>query len=74
MDGYSETSRSRALSYDLPRTAQRAIWARDHNSTTKPAYQSLDGSSRPEGQRVWASQPVNRAGDIGLCSKYFATA
>jgi hypothetical protein len=38
MDEYSETIRSRALGYNLLRTAQRATWARDHNSTTMPAY------------------------------------
>jgi hypothetical protein len=38
MDGHSQAMRNSAMGYNLSRTDPGAIWARDHDSTTMPAY------------------------------------
>ena len=38
MDGHVETIRNSAMGYNLPRTSERAIWARDHSSLTMPSF------------------------------------
>jgi prepilin-type N-terminal cleavage/methylation domain-containing protein/prepilin-type processing-associated H-X9-DG protein len=38
LDGHSKTTRNSRLGYDLQRTQPLALWARDHNSLTMPAY------------------------------------
>jgi hypothetical protein len=38
LDGHSQTTRNSKLGYSLPRTSPMALWARDHNSTSMPAY------------------------------------
>jgi prepilin-type N-terminal cleavage/methylation domain-containing protein/prepilin-type processing-associated H-X9-DG protein len=38
LDGHSQTFRNSKIGYNLSRTSPTALWARDHNSTSMPAY------------------------------------
>jgi prepilin-type N-terminal cleavage/methylation domain-containing protein/prepilin-type processing-associated H-X9-DG protein len=38
LDGHSQTLRNSRIGYNLPRTHPMALWARDHDSPSMPAY------------------------------------